>query len=104
MGESAGEIIVSYGTLRDSAVQKEVIGRTVMTEQDFLKGFRKSKIELHGKTYPILINDSKGEIIEVSILVVTPDELKKIDEYETNAYRRTKIILESGKKAWVYQK
>lgn len=97
------EFIFSYGTLRDPEVQKKIIGRTITGKADLLKGFSKSTIQLSGKAYPIIAADQKG-IIKGMILRVTSEELKKIDKYETTAYRRAKVILESGKEAWVYQK
>ena len=97
------EPIFSYGTLRDPEVQKSVIGRLVEGETDVLVGFKKSKITLQGKFYPIIVEEKDG-IIEGVVLLVTSEELERIDEYETSAYRREKVTLRSGKKAWVYQK
>jgi len=35
---------------------------------------------------------------------ITKSELKKIDKYETDVYKRIKVILKNGKEAWVYIK
>ena len=91
-----------YGTLRDSKVQKEAIGREVESENDILEGYTKSKVVLKGITYPILIEGN--EEIEGVVLKVTEDEIKKLDIFETSAYRRVMKKLKSGISAWVYVK
>lgn len=97
------ELLFVYGTLKDSEVQKEVIGRTVKAIPDILEGYKKSKVKINGNTYPILVPDSNNSI-EGLVISLAPKELKLIDEYETKAYKRKKVILKSGKRAWVYQK
>ncbi len=100
------EIMVNlfvYGTLRDNKVQKEVIGRTVKSIKDCLKGYKKSTIKIEGEYYSALI-PSSSFTLEGLVLSVNAEELKKIDEYETNAYKRKRIVLGGGKKAWVYLK
>ena len=92
-----------YGTLRENKVQKEIIGRTVKSTKDLLNGYKKSTIKIEGEYYPILIQSSNSTI-EGFVLSVDAEELKKIDEYETNAYKRKRVVLGSGKKAWVYLK
>ncbi len=94
------EQIFSYGTLLIPEVQQRIIGRFVSGVPDALPGFSKSTIKVDGKTYPII---SEGEgTIEGKILSVTSEELAKIDVYES-AYKRAKVVLLSGKEAWVYQ-
>lgn len=91
-----------YGTLKDPKVQKEVIGREVEAKEDILKGYSKGEIIIEGKIYPILVKGT-GEISGL-VLQVTNEELKKLDEYETAAYRRIEEKLKSGITAWVYVK
>jgi hypothetical protein len=38
------------------------------------------------------------------MLSVNKTELEKLDEYETSAYIREKVVLNSWKEVWVYQK
>ena len=97
------ENLFVYGTLRDFGVQKEVIGRAVIGFKDGLKGYRESEIEIEGEKYPVLIPD-KTNTIEGLVLSVSPRELRLIDEYETEAYRRIKVALKSGIETWVYVK
>ena len=57
-------------------------------------------IVIDGKKYPI-ITAGVGVIIG-EILKITKKELQILDEYETDSYRRKRIILDSSVKAWVY--
>ncbi len=89
--------------MKNPRIQKKVFGRIDKDVPDTLEGYKKSKIVITGKTYPIIVPDetssTKGLVISV-----TPEELELIDEYETDAYRRNKVVLKSGKTVWVYQK
>ncbi len=99
------ELVFVYGTLKDSAIQKGVIGRVVIATPDTLKGYKKSVIEINNNRYPIVIPDSDSkDVIEGFVLELSSEELKKLDEYETDAYQRKKVSLVSGKQVWLYQK
>ncbi|MEK7510013.1 MAG: gamma-glutamylcyclotransferase family protein [Patescibacteria group bacterium] len=97
------EYLFVYGTLRDAEVQKRVVGRLMPGEPDTLEGYGKSIITLGKRTYPI-ISPQDGSVIEGEVLTLTLEELEKTDEYETSAYTRQKVTLQSGKTAWVYIK
>ncbi len=97
------ELLFIYGTLKNPKVQKEVVGRVNKALPDILEGYKKSQVKIHGKTYPIVVPDSASSIGGL-VLSVIPEELKIIDKYETDAYRRKRVILKSGKSAWVYQR
>lgn len=97
------EKLFVYGTLRDENVQKKVFGRIAKSARDALVGYKKSEIVIGGETYPVLVPDS-GSIIEGRVLEISPKELKLIDEYETDAYKRVKVVLKSGESVWVYVK
>lgn len=95
------EKLFVYGTIVNPEIQKEILGRTVQGVSDILKGYEKSEVTIDGEIYPcIILNETgmtKGLLIEI-----TDDELRKTDEYETDAYKRERIILKSGVHAWVY--
>lgn len=97
------EKLFVYCLLKDANVQKEVIGRTVNTEPEIIEGYKKSTIEIEGETFPCIIPYQQGSI-DGFVISITQEELKLIDEYETDAYERKKVVLKSGKSAWVYQK
>lgn len=97
------EKLFVYGTLKDSDVQERILGRTIKGVPDVLEGYRKSEIKINDNTYPI-IKPCRNGSIKGLVLLVTKKELKLIDEYETKAYKREKIVLKSRVNAWVYQK
>ena len=96
------EALFVYGTLKDPAVQQNVIGRVVSIVPDVLECYLKSTITINGKTYPIIVPGLGN--VEGFVISVTHDELRLLDEYETSAYKRKKVILKSGRSAWAYQK
>ena len=97
------ELLFVYGSLRDSKVQLEIIGRLVDGTPDILLGYDTSTVKLYEQIYPILVPKRNG-VINGEVLRLTKDELAKIDIYETDAYRRVKITLKSGLEVWVYMK
>ena len=97
------ELLFVYGTLKEGGIQERVIGRLVPGEPDILEDYFKSTIKLSGRRYPI-ISPREGSVVEGEVLVLTPEELRRVDKYEGPAYRRQKVMLRSGMVAWVYQK
>lgn len=92
-----------YGTLKNAVVQKREIGRIITGEKDILKGYKKTTVNIGDNVYPIIVHDKESEV-EGIVLSISDEELNKLDDYETSAYRRIKVKLKSGKKAWVYVK
>ena len=99
------ESLFVYGNLKKLEIEKKVIKRSVDLSEDSLKRYKQSTIYIDGEIFTILIksNDSKDFVFGF-VLEVTEEELKKIDKYETDIYQRKKVILSSGKEAWVYIK
>ena len=97
------EALFVYGTLKNSVTQQEVFGRVVVGRSDTLLGYKKSSVIISGKKYPALIVDGAG-IINGLIIFVSPSELQRIDSYETSAYTRIGVNVESGFLVWVYIK
>lgn len=97
--------VFAYGTLRDAKVRKEVIGYDTSTCPASLKGYSKESIVIDQLSYPVLVEDNTADkTIQGEIFEIDPNDLVSIDLYETTAYRRKLITLESGLKAWVYIK
>lgn len=97
------ERLFTYGTLQYPEIQQAVVGRMVQGEPDSLAGYSKTQINFGGNDYPIIIEDGNG-LVEGHVIEVTPQELVRIDRYETSAYRRVTVKLKSGLEAWVYLK
>lgn len=99
------ENVFVYWTLMESDVQKKVIWKSIEWTRDVLFWFIKSKIEINWNIYPIIVKDNTSKKwINGLVLEVNNKDLKKLDEYETNAYIREKVILKSGNEVWVYKK
>ena len=96
------EKLFVYGTLKKPEVQKSVFGRIAENSSDILLNYTRSKIKID-KVYPIIL-PKKEKYIRGLVILVSSKELKLIDKYETNSYRRQKVFLKSGKAAWVYTK
>lgn len=97
------EALFVYGSLRDPEVQMQVMGRLTPGLPDALLGYRKVPLAFpDGSVYPIIEPDAAATVAG-ELIVVTRDELARIDQYETTAYQRVQVQLESGAWAWVYR-
>lgn len=93
-----------YGTLLAPETREVVFGRPVpYIEPDTISGFEIEGLLIDGISYPALIR-SKSSMVHGGIVVIHEDELKLLDEYETDEYSRLYVRLMSGKQAWVYAK
>lgn len=93
-----------YGTLLAPETREAVFGRPVpYIEPDTISGFEIEGLLIEDVSYPALIR-SKSSMVHGGIVVIHEDELKLLDEYETDEYSRLYIRLMSGKQAWVYVK
>ena len=97
------EYLFVYGTLRVPNIQQSVLGRVVTGTPDILDGYGRSTISAGIATYFILVEQA-SESVEGVVLEITQDELERADRYETDAYRRFRVNLRSGKQVWVYGK
>ena len=55
-----------------------------------------------GKYQKTLIDSDANDIVDGNALELTGEELLLADQYEPENYKRIKVMLESGKKAWTY--
>lgn len=95
------EKLFTYGTLQLPEIQQRVFGRVVSLTPDILDGYFKTDITMEDGTFFIIV-ERAGSQIEGQVIEVTPEELVLIDRYETDAYRRVQVTLQSGDTAWVY--
>lgn len=106
------ENLFSYGTLQNKNVQIENYGRMLEGRSDQLKGYALSMIEitdeavvaLSGETHHPMIKETNvaTDVVNGMVFEISADELKRTDAYEVDDYKRVEVILESGKRAWVY--
>ena len=77
-----------------------------------LRGYRGEKIEIKDeavlakseqKYHRIAVkSNNENDLIKGVVFELTEKELLIADEYETEDYKRIKVVLESGKESWVY--
>ncbi len=106
------EYLFSYGTLQKDNVQLELFGRRLSGEKDLLRGYKASNIEIRDRTFlsrgeqpyqlTAINTDDPSDTIEGTVFELSPDEIQLTDMYEPDRFRRVKVKLSSGKKAWVY--
>ena len=83
-------------------MQEYIFGRLLKGKEDAALGFKKMENAIYGR-YPLVINtkNTKDKVAGMAY-EVNEFDLKKADIYETSAYKREKIPLESGDEAWIY--
>ena len=96
------EDVFVYGSLRDSRVQKAVIGRKITGENDFIDGHRVENAKISIFCFPMIIPDDSCSV-EGLVLKLTGEELSKVDDFENDHYIRKRLKLRSGREAWVYE-
>ncbi len=96
------EKLFTYGTLQNPDTQKQLLGRALGAGQpDTLLGYRLAKLTGIHYVYSIL-QPQGGSRVEGLLFEVSSEELKKLDDYEGNAYVRVSARLVSKTRAWVY--
>jgi gamma-glutamylcyclotransferase (GGCT)/AIG2-like uncharacterized protein YtfP len=95
------ENLFAYGTLRDGDIRKALFGGRPVGAPDVLAGYARSTTSIDGVEYPNIVPAENGSV-EGELLEVDEETMRRVDGYETGAYERTLVCLESGRKAWVY--
>ncbi|RDB43332.1 gamma-glutamylcyclotransferase [Halomonas sp. DQ26W] len=96
VGEGPHAVFV-YGTLRLSPVRWIVMGRAGESEPAELHDFRREKLDLI---------EAPGERVAGEVIVVSADELERLDRYERLGIRYARVAkrLADGRTAWVYRR
>jgi gamma-glutamylcyclotransferase (GGCT)/AIG2-like uncharacterized protein YtfP len=112
MTEAATIALFSYGTLQQPEVQRANYRRLLDGEPDALLGYRlaplpiddSSVVEISGKAVHTIAcpTGDPADRIPGMVFRLTVAELAATDAYETSAYSRIEVRLESGRTAWVY--
>jgi len=105
------EHLFSYGTLQKERIQLTLFGRILVGSGAVLRGYKVATIEItdeaflamgEGKYQKTLVASSDNDIVSGTALEITAEELLIADGYEPAIYKRIIVMLESGKKAWLY--
>lgn len=104
--------LFSYGTLQQPEVQLANYGRELEGRPDTLIGYRLEQlviddpnvVEVSGKAVHTIARATgdTAERITGTVFELSEAELRSTDAYETQAYSRIEVSLESGRIAFVY--
>jgi len=106
------EFLFSYGTLQKEKIQVELFGRLLHGREDVLEGYKISSIEIEDEAFlskgedtyqrTLIPSNNKTDKIEGTVFEISEEELLLADKYEPDNYKRIKVMLRSGKQAWIY--
>ena len=106
------EYLFSYGTLQKDKVQLVLFGRILHGWTDVLSGYRLASIEIKDKAFlakdeeklqqTLITSHDNNDIVKGTVFELTKEELLHADKYEPGNYKRKKVMLQSGKEAWIY--
>jgi len=99
---SATEYIFTYGTLQHESIQLANFNRKLDGFKDVLPGYRISEIKIANEYTNIERSENSSDVVTGICYLLTPNELLAADTYEGQGYQREKVLLASGKKAWIY--
>ena len=90
----------------------QLFGRLLNGTKDILQGYKIATIEITDEVFLAKGEDkyqrtlveslNKEDIIEGTAFEISEEELLKADKYEPGNYKRMKVVLQSGKDAWIY--
>ena len=97
------EELFIYGTLKDKNVQKEILRRIIEDAKiGVIGGYNLIEVKIDNKVNHSIIPNKNFSVVGL-VLLVTNEELKLLDKYEDENYKREKVVLVGGKEVWVYK-
>ena len=83
-----------YGSLLDDKIRERVLNKQINGVEDELRGFR---VDNHSflTSFPSVYRD-KDEIAKGKVFEVDEKDIKRLDTYETQFYRRIKVKTMNG--------
>lgn len=99
---NATEYLFTYGTLQQEDIQLTVFSRTLSGFNDVLQGYKLSDEKVVG-VYPVMHrSEEPTDSVNGRVYMCSNKEILEADKYEGPAYKRIKVVLNSGKTAWAY--
>jgi len=99
---NATEYLFTYGTLQQEDIQLTVFSRTLSGFNDVLLGYKLSDEKVVG-IYPVMHrSEEPTDLVNGRVYMCSNKEILEADKYEGPAYKRIKVVLNSGKTAWAY--
>lgn len=101
------ELLFSYGTLRSKQIQMQVFNKVLSGTQDQILGYKLKSLQIEEEfgmaDYVVAVpSENLEDNIHGAVFEVTNTELLKVDQFESNSYKRVQVKLKSGRTAWVY--
>ncbi len=100
--KAATDHLFVSGTSLEAAVREMVFTRNMEGQEDVLTGYRIHKNKVAGLYPSVEATDRKEDQVLGQVIVVSPGDLNRADQYEGEAYTRIRAKLDSGTEAWVY--
>ncbi|MDA6068445.1 gamma-glutamylcyclotransferase [Flavobacterium sp. AC] len=101
------EQFFSYGTLRSKEIQMRVFNRILNGTPDQLNGHKLKDLQIEEEfgieDYHVAVaSENPSDTIKGILFTISTEDLAKIDLFESNAYKRVQVTLNSGTVAWIY--
>ncbi|KAF2328818.1 gamma-glutamylcyclotransferase family protein [Flavobacterium ginsenosidimutans] len=101
------EKLFSYGTLRSKEIQRQIFNRVLTGTADQVLGYKLKSLKIEEEfgmaDYVVAVaSENPTDIIHGVIFTISNADLAKVDLFESNAYRRVQVTLQSGETAWIY--
>lgn len=101
------EKLFSYGTLRSKQIQMQIFNKVLNGTPDQILGFKLKSLQIEEEfgmaDYVVAVpSENLEENIHGVVFDVSNSELLKVDQFESNSYKRVQVKLKSGIVAWVY--
>lgn len=101
------EKLFSYGTLRSKEIQRQVFNRVLTGKADQVLGYKLKSLQIEEEfgmaDYVVVVpSENPTDIIHGVVFEVSIADLAKVDLFESNAYKRVEVKLQSGEVAWIY--
>ncbi|KFF04250.1 gamma-glutamylcyclotransferase family protein [Flavobacterium reichenbachii] len=101
------EQLFSYGTLRSKEVQMRLFNKILTGKQDQLLGHKLKSLQIEEEfgmaDYVVVVpSDDLSDTIHGVVFTISNTDLAKVDVFESNSYKRVRVVLKSGIEAWIY--
>ncbi|WP_264524917.1 gamma-glutamylcyclotransferase family protein [Flavobacterium sp. N502536] len=101
------EKLFSYGTLRSKEIQMRLFKKLLVGTPDQLLGHRLKSLRIEEEfgmaDYVVVVpTEAPSDPIHGVVFDISGSDLAKVDLFESNAYKRIQVTLNSGVVAWVY--
>lgn len=81
-----------YGSLLEDDIRKRVIGRDISLIWTYIYNYALKPLSFNSNYPTLVVNYDR--IVHGAVIILSGDELKKVDKYETSMYRRKFFYVE----------